>query len=100
VNGFDVMRLDVAANEMPKQRGLDCMLLERASGDVYFHASLIGGQCRVFFLASYEGEPIVMNDGEIYVRASFIRSLDPDIADVLDNIEAKVRAIAETDDSA
>lgn len=90
---FDVFKFDRA----PQHRlPLSCVLRDRANGDVYVHASLLGSPAQVLAYASFDGEPMARRDGETYVRSSFLRQCRPSFADLLDGIEAQVRtAIAD-----
>lgn len=85
--GFDVFKFDRA----PRRRHpLSYVLRDRANGDVYAHASLLGSPLRVLALAGFDGEPMARRDGETYVRTSFLRQCRPGLADVLGEIERQV----------
>lgn len=91
--GFDVFKFDRA----PRGRHpLSFVLRDRASGDLYVHASLLGSPVQVLAITSFDGEPMARRDGESYVRASFLRQCRPSLADVCDEIERQVaEAIAD-----
>lgn len=67
------------------------------AGQIWVPAAVAGNERSVMLCASFDNEPAIFREHHLFLRATWLRREFPRAADILDVIEARIKAVGKAE---